>query len=169
VLKQGSSVEEMNQVFTEREAATDAKVKQLLGDEGFAHYKEYTTHLASYISAEQFKSLMLTGEKDAKEAQAKKLYDLMQQERAATLASRGLPPDYQLIPTLNFRNFASEEEGERNLALLDAVYAQVHARAGSFLTPEELDKFAEFRKMAINNNRVALAVNRKLMAPDGAQ
>ena len=66
---------------------------------------------------------------------------------------------------LNFRNIASETEAEKNLKLLDSIYERVAGRAGSFLSAEELKKFAEFRTAAINQNRMALAVNRKLMAP----
>jgi hypothetical protein len=39
------------------------------------------------------------------------------------------------------------------------------ALAGSFLSPEELSKFQEFRATAINNNRAALSINRNMMAP----
>jgi hypothetical protein len=107
--------------------------------------------------------MMLKG--DNKEAQGKQLYELLQDERLAVLKSRGLPEDYQLIPTLNFRNIASEAEGRKNIALLDEVYAGVQARATTFLSPEELEKFQEFRAMAVKNNELALTLNRKLMAP----
>jgi hypothetical protein len=40
-------------------------------------------------------------------------------------------------------------------------------RAGSFLTPEEVAQFAEFRTKAINNQRMALKMNRTLMSPGG--
>ena len=82
-----------------------------------------------------------------------------------TLANAGLPADYQMVPTLNFRNFASDEVGEKNLKLLDSMYEQVQNQASGFLTPEEVEKFGEFRKLAVNNNRLGLSVNRKLMAP----
>jgi RNA polymerase sigma factor (sigma-70 family) len=163
VLKEGSSPAEIDRVFAQREAATDAKVKELLGAEAFAHYKEHNEQLISSITAEQFKNMMLKG--DNKEAQGKQLYELLQDERLAVLKSRGLPEDYQLIPTLNFRNIASEAEGRKNIALLDEVYAGVQARATTFLSPEELEKFQEFRAMAVKNNELALTLNRKLMAP----
>ena len=113
--------------------------------------------------------MMLKGDKSIKEAQGRQLFELLQQEKQRTLSAAGLPEDYQLVPSLNFRNFAFEDVGEKNLALLDSVYEQVQQQAGSFLSPEEVEKFGEFRKMAINNNRVALAVNRKLMAPAAAK
>jgi RNA polymerase sigma factor (sigma-70 family) len=164
-LRDGKTTEEMDQIFTQYEAATEAKVKAMLGDEAFDQYKEYNRNLVSTITAEQFKGMMLKGEKEAKDAKGKQLYELLEQEKQRTLANAGLPADYQLVPTLNFRNFASDEVGEKNLKLLDSTYEQVQNQAGGFLSPEEVEKFAEFRKMAINNNRLSLSVNRKLMAP----
>ena len=111
---------------------------------------------------------MLGGNKDSKDSQGKQLYALMQQETKEMLAARGLPADYQTVPTLNFRNFASEEEGEKNIHLLDAIYEQVQAKAAGFLSPQELEKFSQFRELAVNNNRLALSLNRKLMAPPTA-
>jgi hypothetical protein len=66
---------------------------------------------------------------------------------------------------LNLRNIASEEEGERSLKLLEGIYAKVTARANSFLSEEELKKFGEFQTNAVNGNRFALSMNRKMMAP----
>lgn len=165
VLRDGKSVVEMDHIFTQQEAELQEKVKALLGSEAFGEFQDYTRNLASYISAEQFKGLMLKGDKETKENQAHQLYQVLQEESNKALAAAGLRPDHQLVPSMNFRNIASEEESERNLQLLDSIYEQAQARAGTFLSPEEVEKFGEFRKTAINNNRMALAVNRKLMAP----
>jgi RNA polymerase sigma factor (sigma-70 family) len=167
-LRDGKSTEEMDQLFTRQEAETEAKVKALIGDEAFNQYQEYNRNLVSSITADQFKGMMLKGEKESKEAKAKQLYELLEQEKQRALAGAGLAADYQLVPTLNFRNFASDEFSERNLKLLDSMYEQVQNQAGGFLSPEEVEKFGEFRKLAINNNRLALTVNRKLMAPAAA-
>jgi hypothetical protein len=164
VLRDKKSPGEMNQVFTAQEAALAEKVKALLGPEAFAQYQDYTRNLASHLTAEQFKGMM-TGEKEAKDEKSRLLYQLLLEETQRELASAGLPPDYQTVPTLNFRNIASEQEAERNLLLLDSIYGRVTARAGSFLSQQEVEKFVEFRAKAINGNRMALALNRKLMAP----
>lgn len=164
VLRDGKTGKALDDVFAKAEAETKERVKALLGPEAFAKYEEYSKQMASYITAEQFKS-MLPGDKEAKESKARQMYELMEAEKEKALAARGLSSDHQLIPTLNFRNIASQEEAEMSLQLLDEIYGQVAVRAGNFLSPEDLDKFAEFRKMAVNNNRVALTVNRKLMAP----
>lgn len=165
LLASGKSAAEMDKVFAAQEAQTDLQVKELLGDDAYKSYKDYNYNLASLLTAEQFKGMMLQGDKEKKDAQGKQLYELMQEETARALAAAGLPKDYQTVPTLNFRNIASDEFAEKNLQLLDNIYESVASRAGGFLSTEELEKFGEFRKMAINNNRLALTVNRKMMAP----
>jgi RNA polymerase sigma factor (sigma-70 family) len=164
ILREGKSASEMEQILARQEADSTEHLKKVLGPEAYEKYEQYNRELASYLTAEQFKT-MLSGDKEAKDAQGNQLFALMQQETQKALTARGLSSDYQTIPTLNFRNFASEQDGEKNIQLLDAIYEQVQANAGTFLKPEELAKFAEFRTLAINNNRLALSLNRKLMAP----
>jgi RNA polymerase sigma factor (sigma-70 family) len=164
LIKDGKSVAEMDQVFTAREKAMDAKVKELIGPEGFAEYQDFTRNLASHITAEQFMGTR-PGEPAEKEAKKKQLYQLLQEEAKNALTGAGLPSDYQLVPTLNFRNFASEETSERSLQLLDSVYERTSARAGSFLSPEDIEKFGAFRTNAINVNRLGIGMNRKMMSP----
>ena len=91
--------------------------------------------------------------------------ELMQEETLAALVAAGLPADYQTVPTLNFRNIASEAEAEKNLKLLDNIYASVTARLGTVLSEAEVAKFKEFRSIAINGNQMTLSINRKMMAP----
>jgi type II secretory pathway pseudopilin PulG len=163
-LREGKTDEEMNHVFAAQEAALLEKVKELLGPEVLEQYRDYTLNLASYLTAEQFKS-KLTGDKATKDSKSKQLYQMLQEETRRMLASAGLPQDFQTVPTLNFRNIASEEAGEKNLKLLDDIYASVMGRADSFLSPEEIAAFGSFRTNAINANRMALSLNRKMMAP----
>jgi nitrogen regulatory protein PII-like uncharacterized protein len=164
VLREKKGPEERDRVFAEQDAALQDKIKELLGPDSLAEYQDYTHNLASYLTAEQFKS-MLKGDQAAKENQGKQLYALMQEETKSALANAGLDENYQAVPMLNFRNIASEEDGESSVKLLEGIYQRVQGRAGSFLKPEELEKFKEFCNMALANNRAALTLNRKMMAP----
>jgi RNA polymerase sigma factor (sigma-70 family) len=164
VLHDHKTPAEMNQVFADQEAALQQSVQSLLGNEGFDQYQEYNRNLISHLTSEQFKG-MLSGDDATKKSQAEQLYKVMQDETRQALTRAGLDPDYQLVPTLNFRNFASPEEADKNLALLDGVYGNVAEKAKAFLSPDEAQKFNEFRAKALNNNRVALEMNRKMMAP----
>jgi hypothetical protein len=92
------------------------------------------------------------------------MYELLQAEAQRTLTKAGLPQDYQLVPTLNFRNFVSDSVAEGNLNLLSGIYDRA-TTSFDFLSAEELKKFGDFREKAIKQNRMGLAVNRKLMSP----
>jgi hypothetical protein len=164
LIKDRKSVAEMDQVLSAREKALDEKVKELIGPEGFAKYQEYTQNLASQLTADQFMATR-PGDSEQKKAKSKQLYQLFQEEAKNVLAGAGLPADYQLVPTLNFRNFASEETSERSLQLLDSIYERVGTQEGSFLSPEDVEKFGAFRTNAININRMGLSMNRKMMSP----
>jgi RNA polymerase sigma factor (sigma-70 family) len=164
ILRDKPSTEQMNQIFVDQDAVLQQQVQALLGPDGAAQYQDYSKNLLSTLTAQQFKD-MLTGTDAAKDEKSKQLSQLMQEEVQAALASAGLPADYQTIPMLNFRNIASEQQGDQSLKLLDDIYQRVATRSGSFLSADELTKFQEFKTTAINNNRTALTLNRTLMAP----
>lgn len=167
ILRDGKTPEEMDGIFAAEEAAFLQRIQEIIGEEALANYKDYTRDLLGSITAQQFQP-MLTGDTATKEAKTKQLDQILRQETQQTLARAGLSPDFQLIPTLNFRNFVSEDEEKRNLQLMDEVYSNVASQAGSFLDPDELKKFEEFRAKAITNNKMILAMNRKLMSPQQA-
>jgi hypothetical protein len=164
LLADGKSIPQMEPVFAGEEKALEQRATELFGPEKFADFQDYTRNLTSAITADQFKGMM-EGDDAAKGAKRDQLYKILQEETSKALAAAGLPASYQTLPTLNFRNFASEEAADQNLQLLDSIYAATAARAGDFLTPTDLQKFQDFRDLAIRNNRAALAMNRKIMAP----
>jgi RNA polymerase sigma factor (sigma-70 family) len=166
VLRDGMTPAQMEPIFAGQEAALLEKIQALLGPEMLAQYQDYTREIASGITTVQFKN-KLTGEPAEQEAKARQLHNLMQEEVKQTLANQGLPADYQVVPMLNFRNIASETEGEKSLKLMDGVYERVIAKADSFLTAEDLAKFEEFRKQVVSANQMALTMNRTMMAPGG--
>jgi len=164
VLRDKPAPEQIDQIFAAQEVALQEKVQALVGPEAFAQFEDYTKNLLSTLTAEQFKG-MLTGDDKAKEEKSKQMAELLQQETQTALANAGLPPNYQAVPALNFRNIASEQVGERGLKLLDTIYQGVADHGSTFLSAEELAKFQEFKTTAINNSRGAIALNRNLMAP----
>jgi RNA polymerase sigma factor (sigma-70 family) len=164
VLHDGKSQAELDQMFSAADTALLGKVQALLGDDAAAQYKEYTQNLASTLTASQFKSF-LSGDDQAKQAKQDQMQQLLQQEIASSLQNAGLPADYQVVPMLNFRNIASEAEGNQSLAFLDGVYERVAQRSSSFLSSDEVASFQTFMTNALDTSRLALTMNRKMMAP----
>jgi RNA polymerase sigma factor (sigma-70 family) len=163
-LHDGKSQAEVDQMFAAADTAMQQKVQAMLGDDGLAQYKAYTQNLLSTLSAQQF-GAMLTGDDAAKTQIQNQMQQLIQQQTAAALKNAGLPPDFQAVPILNFANIASEDQANQSLNLLDSIYSNVAANAASFLTPDQQASFQKFQTNAVNNSRLALDMNRKLMAP----
>jgi RNA polymerase sigma factor (sigma-70 family) len=164
VLRDKLTSEQMREVFTAQDLALNEKVQTLLGQDALAQYQQYSENLLSLITAEQFKP-KLTGTEAEKDQKAKQFSQVLQEEVQSVLSGAGLPKDYQTVPTLNFRNIASEHDAERSLKLLEDIYQRAAARSDSFLSPAEIAQFQEFKSLALTNNRSMLTLNRTLMAP----
>jgi len=163
-LRDKPTSEQLNQTMAAQEATLQGKIEALLGADGLSQYQDYTKNLLSTLTSQQFQGL-LTGSAEEKEAKAKQLRQVLQEEAQAAVAAAGLPADYQTVPILNLANIASEDAGDRSLKLLGDIYARATTRTKSFLSEAELAKFQEFQTTAVNNNRAALTLNRTMMAP----
>jgi RNA polymerase sigma factor (sigma-70 family) len=155
---------EVDQMFAKQEAALRDQLQTLIGPDNLAQYQDYTKNLASTLTAAQFAGY-LTGDPATVADKKNQLLAAMQETSQSALAAAGLPADYQTIPMLNLANIASEEKAAQSLQLFDSIYAQVAAKAGTFLSADELAKFQEYRTNALSNSRTMLLMNRKLMAP----
>ena len=165
-LHDGKSRGEIDQMFASENAALQTKLSALVGPDGAAQYQDYTKNLGSTLSAAQF-TAGLTGDPATVADKKAQFTQAMEAATQSALAAAGLPADYQIVPMLNFGNIASPEEAAQSLQLLDSIYAQVAANAGSYMSADELAKFQTFRTNAINNSQTMLDMNRKLMAPIG--
>ena len=165
-LHDGKSRAEIDQMFASEDAALQTKLQALLGPDGAAKYQDYTKNLGATLSAAQF-TAGLTGDPATVADKKAQLTQAMQAATQSALASAGLPADYQIVPMLNLANIASEEQAAQSLQLLNGIYDQVAAGAGSYMSAEELAKFRTFQTNAINNSKTMLDMNRSLMAPIG--
>ena len=155
---------QIDQLFAAQDSALQNQLQTLLGPDGLAQYLDYTKNLGSTLMAAQFAGT-LTGDPAAVADKKNQLLQAMQQATQSALAAAGLPADYQTIPMLNSVNIASEEQAAQSLQLLDGILAQVAAKAGTFLSADELAKFQEYRTNAIKNSQTTLLMNRNMMAP----
>jgi len=166
VLREGKSPEERSQVFAALDGALQDKLKAELGPDRYSQFEDYTHNLLATLTTEQFKGTLGTDQKVTQE-QSDQLLQILKEESASAIFRAGLDRNYQPIPMLNFQNFASEEDMNRSLGLLQEIYKNVSSRAAAILPPDTLAKFNDFQATAINNNRAAIVMNQKMMAPKG--
>ena len=155
---------EIDRLFSAQNSALQDKLLTLVGPDGLAQYQDYTKNLLSTLTVAQFAG-SLTGDQATIGDKKSRLLQALQAATQSNLAASGLPADYQTVPMLNFANIASEEEGAQSLHLMDSIYGQVAASAGTFLNADELNAFQQFRTNGIQNNQTLLLMNRKMMAP----
>ncbi len=155
---------QVDQLFAVQDTALRDQLEVLVGPDGVAKYLDYSRNLGSTLTAAQFAS-NLTGDSAAVAEKKRQLLQAMQEVTQSALAAANLPADYQTVPMLNLANIASEEEATQSLQLFDSIYAQVAARAGSFLSADELTLFQGYRAEALKNSKMMLLMNRKMMAP----
>ena len=161
-LNGGRTTEQLGRILQEREAALLARIETAFGQEFVPQFRNFTRDLSSYLTVQEFTE-QLKGEGAAAKASA--LSRVMQEETRQAVASRQLRPDFQIVPKLNFLNFVSEAEAEKNLQLLEEIFARTTQRAATFLTAEELEAFKELTAGVLKNNASGLALNRAMMAP----
>ena len=160
--------DQLRQVFAGEDTALDQNIQDTLGADAVAQYHDYNKNLLGTLTAQQFED-SLSGSADEKKAKADQLRQNIQQAQQAALAGAGLPSDFQTIPVLNFSNFASEQQQNDNLKLLQNIYQHVTDGAGAYLSADEVAKLQAFAKKAIANNTAALNMNRVLMSPISSQ
>jgi RNA polymerase sigma factor (sigma-70 family) len=163
-LRDGRSQAEARQIFSASDAALQARVQALLGDDGLAQYRDYTKNLGSAVFIETF-APSLTGDPATVADKKSRLLQIMQEMTQSAVAAAGLPADYQTFTVMNPCNFVSEEEAAQSLQLKDNIFGEVAARASAFLTADELNKLQEYRTNAIKNAQNFLLMERKLMSP----
>jgi RNA polymerase sigma factor (sigma-70 family) len=163
-LRDGRSQAEARQIFSASDAALQARVQALLGDDGLAQYRDYTKNLGSTVFIETF-APSLTGDPATVADKKSRLLQIMQEMTQSAVAAAGLPADYQTFTVMNPCNFVSEEEAAQSLQLKDNIFGEVAARARAFLTADELNKFQDYRTNAIKNTQNFLLMERKLMSP----
>jgi hypothetical protein len=164
ILRDGKSAEERSQIFAAQDAALQEKLKAELGPERYSQFEDYTHNLLATLTTEQFKATLGADQKLSSQ-QSDQLLQILKEETDSAIFRAGLSRTYQPIPMLNFQNFASEEDMNKSLGLLQEIYKNVSNRATDILPPETLTKFTDFQATAINNNRAALVMNQKMMAP----
>jgi RNA polymerase sigma factor (sigma-70 family) len=168
VLREGKSPEERSQIFSALDAGLQEKLKAELGADRYSQFEDYTHNLLATLTTEQFKATLGTDQKISQQ-QSDQLLQILKEESASAIFRAGLDRNYQPIPMLNFQNFASEEDMNKSLGLLQEIYKNVSNRAASILPAETLAKFGDFQNTAINNNRAAIVMNQKMMAPAQGQ
>lgn len=133
----------------ETKAAFDEKLKELLGDEGYAAFQHYEERMAEHTNINMFKGT-LPEEEALTEQQETELVELM-------YAARKENPEYvpmnQAVPDMSM---FTPEKMEENLAQMEKVQQRYVAAAEEVLTPVQFKRFAEWQEQMAGMQRMGL-------------
>jgi hypothetical protein len=135
------------------------KIKELLGDDRYQKFQEYSQTMGERMMMGQFQQ-----QQNLPPEKVDQLLDLIRQEKqAAQLPDMTGPNNSQVVMDMMNKPGALEKMLEQQ----NLVNQRVAQKAGSILSPEELEAFQEFQKNQANLQQVSLKAAVKMMQGPG--
>ncbi len=117
--------------YAERQKVTDAKIKQLLGDDRMAEYKKYQGQMGERMTVKQFEGQLAMTQTPLANEQKTQLIQIMSEEREKyTAENSGKTPGAKMDV----------------MAYQEAINQRVSNRAGTVLSPEQLKEFSKWQQ-----------------------
>ncbi|MHC1770046.1 MAG: hypothetical protein AB9869_38150 [Verrucomicrobiia bacterium] len=149
-------------------AATDAQLKELLGDQRYAQYKDYEQTAGERMQLNQFRQQFGAGSLPLTEDQTEQLLGFMKEEKQ-TMASVGHPTVGTGQPGGEMEAILSEDRSESMLQSQEYVNERVYERAKTVLSDDQLSAFGKFQSNQLQMMRVGVGMARKFFAPEASQ
>ncbi|MEP6662365.1 MAG: hypothetical protein ABJC04_01760 [Verrucomicrobiota bacterium] len=130
IMRDGADKEEITKTFAEDKKSFENDVKDLLGDENFSQYQDYTKSLPDRMALTQLKSQF--GDNPLTESQSTQLLALMKEERQRPLAGG------EAINPEKLDMMASDEAMEKYLHQQEEINQRVLERSTQLLSPEQM-------------------------------
>lgn len=157
-----SAIEQM----TRNQGETDEQIRTLLGEGGYATYKEYQDTLGERTAVEQFSQRLTGPGQGLNDAQSRDLTRIMTEERRRVTWSPG-ETIYSTNPNQRgLQAVMSESAGQQALDQLQQVNQRVLDRAGAFLDAGQLSALREFQESQLRLQRFGLEMGRRFLGGD---
>ncbi len=148
-------------------AATDAQLKELLGDPRYAEYKDYEQTAGDRMQLNLFKQQFGAGAFPLTDEQTDQLLGFMKEEKQS-MASVGHPTIGTGQTTGEMEAILSEDRSESMLQSQEYVNERVYERAKTVLAPDQLSAFGKFQSNQLQMMRVGVGMARKMFAPEAS-
>lgn len=149
-------------------AATDAQLKELLGDQRYAQYKDYEQTAGERMQLNQFRQQFGAGSLPLTEDQTEQLLGFMKEEKQS-MASVGHPTVGSGQSGGEIEAILSEDRSESMLQSQEYVNERVYERAKTVLSEDQLGAFGKFQSNQLQMMRVGVGMARKFFAPEASQ
>ena len=145
--------------IAEKQKATQAQIKALLGDENYAKYEDYQKTVQDRMVLSQFQQQAAGTETALRDEQMQGLIALIKEERARTSP---VIDDDPSKTAENLQKVFNSELFEKQMQWQEDLNKRVLSRAGGLLTPEQLKEYAEFQESQYNMMRMGMKMAREM-------
>lgn len=140
----------------------DAKVKELLGETGYAQYKDYQMTVGERMQLNLFRQQLGGGEAALTDPQTEQLLVMMKEEKENSLAAGQAVFTPSQDPA-TIQAMLTDDQTDRFIQTQEGVNDRVYERAKTVLSPKQLEAFSRFQTNQLQMMRLGVSMARKFM------
>ena len=146
----------------ESKKSTDARIKELLGDEHFAEYQDYQQNIGERMQVSQLQSQMEAANLPLQEPQVAQIMQVMQEERQRVPL---VLPTGQNVNPADLKALMNAENLEKQLQWQEDFNQRVLERASAVLTPDQLKVYRDFQEQQSSMQKLGLKMAKEMFGP----
>jgi hypothetical protein len=154
---------EISQKLAAQTQLMEDAMKDLLGEERYAHYKEYQKTVGERAQLTAFRQETMGMGEPISESQTEQLIKIMGEERSHATATAGI--EFPDGTKGQFPGAMNEEQIEKLLGMQEQINRNVYQRAEEVLSASQLDAFGKHQSTQYQMMRMGLNMARKFMGP----
>jgi hypothetical protein len=159
--------DEATQSLGEELKQSQAEIKELLGEERFAQYEDYTRNMGNRMAVDQLKSQLASGATPLQDTQAQQLLQIMREEHEMGSDSSGFAGGASNDPSQTLNAIASEEAMDQLFQKQEEINKRVADRATTVLTAEQSEALRTQQANQLNLQRMGMKMARQMMGGAG--
>jgi hypothetical protein len=161
---EGVDPAQQRDLFEQQRRESDARIKELLGEERFAEYTDYRKNIGERMQLDRLQTQLASSNLPLKEDQTAQLWQFMQEEKKRVPPI--VPSDAEMSPA-DLKNLMSSDNLEKQTQWLDDYNKRVLDRAAAVLTPEQLQKYRELQEEQTAMQKLGLKMARGMFGQQG--
>lgn len=144
----------------------EEQMKEFLGKDRYAQYKDYQQTVGERAQLNQFKQQMAGAEQPLTDQQTEQLLAIKAEERKNLGSSIAKPSAGADRTEADLQAFLSSDAMEKLLQDQENINQRVYERARGILSPVQLEAFGQFQTNQVQTLRFGISMSRQLLAPD---
>jgi hypothetical protein len=148
-----------NQTIADLKKQADADIKELLGDERNAQFKEYQANMGERMQIDQLQTRLQSENSPLQDQQAAQLLEAMKLEKAAVPSP--IPTDANENPA-SLKDVMTSENIDKQIQWMKDYNKRVAARASQFLTPEQLKSYIAMQEQQAAMQQMGLKMAKEM-------